>query len=558
MAPSLHDWLPETHLARFIAEVVSALNLSAITDVYFRKDARGREGYHPEMLTRLLLYGYATGVSSSRRIEKATYESIPFRYLAADQHPDHDTIASFHQQHLVALGALFSQALLLCSKAGLVKLNNVAIDGTKLKASASFGSGKTHAKMSEEEQKLTELVNRWMKEAAETDAAEDAHYGKGKNEDSLPEKLATVNQRLERIKKAKQELEEEAKQRLEQAQRDYPPPKRGRRSKQSAIEQPVTPDEQQIREKRKVRLQKARENAKQPKRRYNFTDPDSRMMMDKGQRHLVYGYNAQAAVDGHAQVIVSAELTQDETDHSMLLPMVAAVEQAMGAKPATITADAGYWDTENIDSEALKGMQALVNPDGGRPAKKGEEKKQRRSNPTMERMREMLKTEEAEALYEQRKTIVEPVFGQIKQARGIRELSLRGLKKTKAEWQLICLTHNLLKLYRHDWVPRRTARRPGSFASQDNDHESSRKASWRPNCENSWRICGKRAEFRKKRLTACRGSPVGEGGEGTSFRRARSSISHFFRCGFAEFRPPDRFPAANCVRGTYEARRGSF
>lgn len=457
LPPSLHDWLAENHLARFIAEIVGELDLKPILDVYWRKDSRGAEGYHPEMLTRLLLYGYATGLTSSRRIEKATYDMVPFRYLAADQHPDHDTIASFRQQHLEQLAKLFVQALQLCQRAGLIKLGNVAIDGTKLKANASYHRGKSHARMSEEERKLTELVNRWMKEAQQTDAEEDARFGKGKKEEDLPEKLARANERLQRIRAAKKELEEEAKQRLAEAQREYTPGKRGRKPKNDPPP-PLTPDEQQARGKRKQRLVKANKDAKQPKRRYNFTDPESRMMMDKGQRNLTYAYNAQAAVDGHAQVILSAELTQDETDHRMLLPMVAAVEEAMGAKPAAITADAGYWDTENINSEALKGMLALVNPDGGKKKSKDEEQEKRRSNPTMVRMRELLESDEAKALYKQRKTIVEPVFGQIKQERGIRDFRLRGFQKTKAEWKLICLTHNLLKLYRHDWLPRKASK----------------------------------------------------------------------------------------------------
>lgn len=454
LPPSLHDWLAEDHLARFIAEVVGELNLDPILETYRRKDSRGAAGYHPEMLTRLLLYGYATGLTSSRRIEKATHDSVPFRYLAADQHPDHDTIASFRQQHLEPLAKLFVEALELCRRAGLVKLGNVAIDGTKLKASAGHHRGKSHAKMSEEERKLSELVMRWMEEARKTDAEEDARFGKGKKEEDLPGKLASAQQRIERIQRAKKELEEEARQRLEEAERECPRRKRGRRPKNCPEPPQPTPGERQARDKRKSRLKKARANARQPKRRYNFTDPESRLMMDNGQRRLVYAYNAQAAVDGHAQVIVGAELTQDETDHRMLLPMVAAVEQAMGGKPAAITADAGYWDTENIHSEALQGMLALVSPDGGGKKDDAEEEK-RRSNPTMERMRELLKTDEAKALYKQRKTIVEPVFGQIKQARGIREFRLRGFEKTKAEWKLICLTHNLLKLYRHAWLPKR-------------------------------------------------------------------------------------------------------
>jgi transposase len=477
LAPSLQDWLPEDHLARFIAEIVSELDLKPILDVYWRKDARGAEAYHPEMLTRLLLCGYATGLTSSRGIEKATYDSVPFRYLAADQHPDHDTIASFRRQHLEALAKLFVQALQLCSRAGLVKLANVAIDGTKLKANAGWGRGRSYAKMNEEEQKLSELVKRWMEEAQRTDDAEDARFGKGNNEESLPEKLATAEQRLERIRAAKKELEEEAAKRLEEAKRDFPPRKRGPIPRQGATQVALTPEQQQAREKYKSRLKKARDNAKEPKRRYNFTDPDSRMMMDKGQRHLVYAYNAQAAVDGHAQVIVAAALTQDETDHAMLMPMVEAVEQSMGAKPATTTADAGYWDTENVNSEALKGMLVLVNPDGGKKKDASDKATPRRSNPTMERMRELLKTDEAKALYQQRNTIVEPVFGQIKQERGIREFRLRGLKKTKAEWLLICLTHNLLKLYRHEWLPKRASERLESSGKVQNDKKSPLKSS---------------------------------------------------------------------------------
>ncbi len=368
-------------------------------------------------------------------MEKATYDMVPFRYLAADQHPDHDTTAAFRQRHLVDLSKLFIQALELCQRAGLVKLANVAIDGTKLKANAGW---------------VAALVDHWMEQAQRTDAEEDARFGKGQKEEDLPANLASAKQRLERIRAAKKELEEEAK-------REYPPRKRGPIPKQGATQQPLTAEEKQAREKRKSRLKKARDNVKQPKRRYNFTDPESIMMMDKGQRHLTYAYNAQAAVDGHAQVIVSEELTQDETDFAMLLPMVAAVEQTMGTKPAAITAEAGYWDTENVNSEALKGMLALVNPDGDKKKNQDDEQDKRRANPTMERMRELLKTDEAKAIYKQRKTIVEAVFGQIKQARGIREFRLRGFEKTKAEWQLTCLTHNLLKLYRHDWLPKKAS-----------------------------------------------------------------------------------------------------
>ena len=250
MPPSLHDWLAENHLAHFIGEIVGELDLKPIRETYWRKDSRGAGGYRPELLVRLLLYGYATGLTSSRRIEKATFDCLPFRYLTADQHPDHDTIASFRQEHLEELAELFVTALQLCCKAGLIKLGNVAIDGTELKANASYSRGKSHTKMDEEEQKLTELVNRWMQEAQRADAEEDAQFGKGNNEADLPENLASTQRRLERIQKAQKELEEEARKGLEESKHEFPPRKRGPQPKNGPAQPPLTPDEQQARNKR--------------------------------------------------------------------------------------------------------------------------------------------------------------------------------------------------------------------------------------------------------------------------------------------------------------------
>ncbi|MCU0229360.1 MAG: transposase [Bryobacterales bacterium] len=248
------------------------------------------------------------------------------------------------------------------------------------------------------------------------------------------------------------------------------------------------------------------------------------MMMDKGQRHLVYAYNAQAAVDGHAQVIVSAKLTQDETDYRILLPMVEAAEQAMGTKPAAVTADADYWDTENINSEALKGMLVLVNLDGGKK-RASDEATPRRSNPTMERMRELLKTDEAKAVYKQRKAIVEPVFGQIKQERGIRDFRLRGFTKTKAEWKRIYLTHNLLKLYRHEWLPKRTNTEPGSPIAKENGPKSTPKTVLRAKTPSRCATKSRTARRRPEGLypLALLSGPLG----GHSFRQARNLIPSF-------------------------------
>src|SRR5665811_754379 len=214
--PSLHDWLPEGHLARFLLDVVSALDLSAIYKSYEEKDGRGQAAYAPEMMVRLLLYGYARGVYSSRKIQTRTFEDVAFRYLSGDQHPDHATIAEFRKRHLEALSGLFTQALLLCSEAGLVKLGHVSIDGTKIKANASKHKAQSYARMNETEARLKQEIDALLKQAEQTDAAEDAQYGKGKRGDELPEELARRESRLKKIQQAKAELEQEARERAEQ------------------------------------------------------------------------------------------------------------------------------------------------------------------------------------------------------------------------------------------------------------------------------------------------------------------------------------------------------
>jgi transposase len=211
--PSLHEWLPDGHLARFLVDVVSELDLSAIYKSYAEKDGRGQAAYAPEMIVRLLLYGYANGVYSSRKIEKRTYEDVAFRYLSGDQHPDHDTIASFRKRHLDALAGLFTQALLLCAEAGLVKLGHVAIDGTKIKANASKHKAMSYKRMNETEARLEQEVKALMATAEKTDAEEDAQYGKGQRGDELPDELQRRESRLKKIREAKLALEQAAKER---------------------------------------------------------------------------------------------------------------------------------------------------------------------------------------------------------------------------------------------------------------------------------------------------------------------------------------------------------
>jgi transposase len=448
LPPSLQDWLPENHLARFVADVVRQLDLNEIYDHYERKDGRGLAAYHPEMLTRLLLYGYAIGESSSRRIEQATYDDVAFRYLAADQHPDHDTIANFRQQHLESLGRLFVQALRLCQKAGLVKLGHVAIDGTKLEANASGRKSMSYGQLSEQEQYWKQRVAELLQRAGEVDEAEDRRWGQGQPADPLPEELAGAKSRLKRLEEAKRELEEEARQKLEQAQRDWS--SRGKQGRPRQGEEPrLSPTQYQ---KQRKRYYRARRNAVCPQRAQNLTDPDSRRMHDNGRGCIVQGYNAQLAVDAEAHVIVAAEVTQQVLDSGQLLAMIESTVHYAGQRPETVTADAGYWDTESVQQAIHTGVQVLVSPDGA-AARNAGQPRQMANHPLAQRMRAELATAAGRALYRMRQAIVEPVIGYIKDARGFRRFALRRLSRVRAEWRIICMTHNLLKLFRYGQRP---------------------------------------------------------------------------------------------------------
>jgi transposase len=444
LAPSLQDWLPENHLARFVADVCNELDLSAVYAEYERHDARGLSAYHPLLLTRLLLYGYSIGVTSSRAIEKATYDNVAFRYLSADQHPDHDTIASFRQEHLEALAGLFVQALRLCSKAGLIQLGSIAIDGTKMLANASTRHSVSHQKLGEQEQYWQATVERLLAEAQGKDEQEDERFGKGQSAESLPEELAHAQSRLERIRRAKAELEREAQQELEAL---GPGGKRGRPRKQDMAG--LSEEERRQLKKKKKKLSRARKNAQQPSRQYNFVDPDSRVMKDNGRKCFVQGYNAQIAVDAHQQVIVAAEVTQQTTDRQQLVPMVNSVRASNPIVETTVIADAGYWDTASLHHPTLNGIRVAVSPDSQPQPPGAPLPANAPNNEEALRMREWLTTPAGRALYILRKMTVEPVFGQIKEARGLRRFRLRGLRRVQCEWKLICATHNLLKLFRH-------------------------------------------------------------------------------------------------------------
>lgn len=432
MPPAIQDWLPPTHLARFIAEVADELDLKDILARYQRKDARGAEAYHPLMLVRLLLYGYTVGVVSSRELEKASYEDVAFRYLAANQHPDHDTLANFRRMHLEELGELFTQGLGMCREAGLVKAGRVMLDGTKMAANASRRKNLDHDKLQRQEEELQQQVAELLREAEVVDQAEDRQYGKGRRGDELPEELSDRQKRLQRIREAKARLEGRLKQKAEQAERE--------RAEQKASGEAQTAAE-------KKRWYRARKAAAEQQGTINLTDGESRLMTNGNVGGYIQAYNAQAAVLEN-QVIVAAEVTDEAADKQQLVPMTAKAIEGLGCAPTVVMADSGYFSEQAVGEESLKGIETLVPPDRGKP---GEELREKAScGEQAMKMREKLAQEDMAAVYALRKQTIEPVFGQIKESRGFRRFLFRGLKRVRSEWRLIALTHNLLKLYRHN------------------------------------------------------------------------------------------------------------
>jgi hypothetical protein len=406
-------------------------------------------------------------VASSRQIERRTHEDVAFRYLAADQHPDHDTIASFRQTHLQHLAGLFLQALRLCEKAGLVKLGHVAIDGTKLQANASKHKAMSYERMNEKEQALKAEVEKLLEEAARTDAEEDGKYGKGKRGDELPAELARRESRLKKIAEAKAALEQEARERAvaakaeAEARLEERSKQEEERGKKIGGRPPQVPDPEQAKP--------------EPKAQRNFTDPDSRIMKDGATKSFLQGFNAQAAVDGTAQVIVGCAITQEANDKQQLVPMLQQVEQNLGRKPEKATADSGYFSEAAVTHPGVEGVELLVPPNRQKqeattegageviqePTKVAEvvpgaevpTDRARAPASAADAMRQKLRSPEGRAVYKMRKAVVEPVFGQIKECRGFRRFQFRGLNKVEAEWQIICLTHNLLKLFRAGVCP---------------------------------------------------------------------------------------------------------
>jgi transposase len=417
LPPSLRDWLPEKHLAYFVSDVVDNLDLSAMDAVY-GDEKRGQPPYDPLMMTKVLVYAYCVGVFSSRRIERRLVEDIAFRVLAADNQPNFRTISDFRKIHLKTLAGLFEQVLQIALEAGAMKVGRVALDGTKVKANASKHKAMSYDRMVEKQKQLKAEVKQLLEQAEAADAEEDARFGQDRTGDELPAELERRETRLKKIQEAKRALSE--------------------RARQKAAAEGSDPKQAKPKEKDQ----------------YNFTDPESRIM--KGADGFVQAYNAQAAVEPDLQLIVGQTVTQAANDKEQLTPMMEVIEQQSGQRPEEILADSGYCSEKNLEAlesagnperriEGYIATERQKHDEHREPCPKGPLPK---DATRVDRMRRKLKTKAGKAVYAARKAIVEPVFGQIKQARGFRQFLLRGIEKVRGEWSLVCLTHNILKCYR--------------------------------------------------------------------------------------------------------------
>jgi len=429
MPPSLRDWLPEDDLAWLVLEAVDQFDLTPFHARY-RADGHGAPAYDPAMMTALLLYAYATGERSSRRIEARCRRDVAYRVIAANTVPDHATIARFRAEHEAALGDLFGQVLRLCAAAGLGSLGLVALDGTKVSASASEWANRSA-------DALDAQIGAILAEAAAVDAAEDAALGSARG-DELPAGLAQRHSRLARLTEARRQLAEV------EAAREQDWQVRLARRAETEVETGHRPSGPPPK-------------ADAVRRRYwaerNTTDPDSRKL--RGPHGWVQGYNGQAVVAGDG-LILAAELTQQSSDATQLVPMLEAAEAnirsaGLRGRIGTLVADAGYWSEANLEAaETGRRTRVLIAPGSGR-----KHRPQRAPHSGHARMRRRLAHPANRVRYRRRGAIVEPVFGQLKEVRGVRRFQRRGHSACASEWRLLAMTHNLLKLWRRRGAERR-------------------------------------------------------------------------------------------------------
>jgi transposase len=404
--PTPLDLVEREDLVNFIRNLVlEELDLSEILNQY--QEERGYPPFHPVMMTALLLFSYCHGIYSSRRIARACKQRVDYLALTGMQKPDHRTVNLFRQRHLKPLGGLFKQVLQLCDKAGLVKLGHVALDGTRIQANASKQQSMTYRKMKRQVDQLQAEVERWFREAERQDREEDELYGPDKSGDELPDWVSNKQERLKRIQQAKAELEAEAKA---EAERGRDPNKTGHKPKPTGV-----PAE---------------------KTQRNLTDSESRLM--KSGEGFIQGYNAQAAVDSHSQIIVAQRLTNTGSDMHQMIPMLKQISKNLRRQAKEVSADAGYCSELNLKALNRHHIRGYVSTRLHR--------KHRKVGRWVQRMKQRLAQGARRSRYRFRKQIVEPVFGQIKHARGFRQFLMRGENKVAGEWSLLCTAHNLLKL----------------------------------------------------------------------------------------------------------------
>jgi transposase len=431
LPPSLQDWLPEKHLARFVVDIVERLDLVEIESCY---GGGGKQPYHPALLLALLFYGYATGVFSSRKLEQATYDSVAFRFITGDTHPDHDTIASFRKRFLTELEGLFVQLLVLAKVAGLFKLGTVSLDGTKVKANASKHKAMSWGYANKLEAQLRREVRELLKKAEQADAEDEPEM-------DIPDELARREDRLAAIDKAKAEIERRARERFEAEQAGYEEQLRKRKEQ-----------EEKTGKKARGRAPNPPEAGPRDKDQVNFTDEESRIMPSS--EGFVQAYNAQAAVDIDSHLIVENHLTQQPNDKQEVAPALERLQEVEGSlgKPEDLLADAGYFSEDNVKRCVADEITPYLS-----------DRRERHNLPWDERfrspppcpedvdavtaMRHRLRTPEGKAMCARRKSTVETVFGIVKEVIGFRRFHLRGFDAAQGEWNLVCMAWNLKRMY---------------------------------------------------------------------------------------------------------------
>jgi transposase len=431
--PSVQDWLPEDHLARFVVDIASQLDIRPITEAYA---GRGSKAYHPEILLSLLFYGYATGVYSSRKIEQATYDSVAFRFISVNTHPDHDTIATFRKRFLDQLKPLFVQILMLAHEMGLMKLGKVSLDGTKIKANASKHHALSWGHACKLEKQLQAEVQELMRLAQKADS-EDPPEGM-----DIPEELSRRQDRLVAIAEAKEKIEQRAADRYAKEKQQYDAKVAARKAKaEKSGKKPRGPKP------------KPPESGPRKKDQVNLTDEESRIMPTSS-KGFEQAYNAQATVDVDTMIIVEAHISQSPNDKKEITPTVSALTslpETLG-KVDSILADAGYFSEGNVLSCEQAEIEPFIPP--------GREKHNQflldrfaQSEPlpdnadSMSKMKHKLKTDEGRTLYAKRKSTVEPVFGIIKHVMGFRQFLLRGFEAVSGEWTLVSMAWNLKRMF---------------------------------------------------------------------------------------------------------------